>query len=94
MKNNKSARNLLIVGIAVIGVCVALWLLNHREHVHKFSEWKVVREATCTQTGERERTCKCGEKETELIAATGHSFGEWTVTKEPDCENARRRCRL
>jgi hypothetical protein len=34
----------------------------------------------------QERVCKCGEKRTRDISATGHSFGEWTETIELTCE--------
>ena len=37
---------------------------------HTFGEWKVVKEAAVSVTGEKERTCTvCGYKETEVIAA-------------------------
>ena len=53
---------------------------------HKFSEWTVEKEATCTSDGLKTRACPCGEKETKTIPATGeHSFGKWTVTKKATC---------
>ena len=54
-------------------------------HVHAFGEWKVVTEATCTENGLKERTCECGEKESEVVEAKGHTYGEWTTTVEPTC---------
>ena len=42
-------------------------------HVHAFGEWTTVKNATCTEKGEHERTCECGEKETQEIAALGHT---------------------
>lgn len=36
-------------------------------HVHSFGEWTTVKNATCTETGLAERTCSCGEKESEII---------------------------
>ena len=42
-------------------------------HTHEFGEWTVVKQPTCTQDGERERFCSCGEKQTSTIAATEHS---------------------
>ena len=41
-------------------------------HVHEFSEWSIVKDATCTEKGEREHFCSCGEKEVEIIDAKGH----------------------
>ena len=42
-------------------------------HTHSFGEWTVTKEATCTEAGARERACACGEKESESIAAKGHT---------------------
>lgn len=47
---------------------------GNEEHVHAFGDWVVAKEATCTDDGEKERTCKCGEKETSGIEALGHTF--------------------
>ena len=41
---------------------------------HVWGEWAVTKEATCTQAGEKTRTCsKCGKTETEVIPAKGHN---------------------
>lgn len=60
------------------------------EHTHAYSSWVVVDEPTCTKEGLRERTCSCGEKETEAIAALGHSAGEAVRENEkaPTCTTA------
>ena len=40
--------------------------------VHKFGEWTVIKEASKTEKGQRERVCsECGYKETEDIAKLG-----------------------
>jgi hypothetical protein len=41
-------------------------------HIHLFSEWEMLREATCTEDGERTRNCECGERESEKILSVGH----------------------
>ncbi len=41
------------------------------DHEHKFGAWVVVKEATATEDGLKERVCACGEKETMVIPATG-----------------------
>lgn len=52
---------------------------------HEYGEWVVIKEATCTQDGSRERVCtKCGGKEKRTQGATGHSLGEPAVT-DPTC---------
>jgi hypothetical protein len=46
---------------------------------HSYGNWTVTKQATCTEKGSREKTCVCGKKQTEEIAATGHSYStEWT----------------
>ena len=60
------------------------------EHTHAYSSWIVVDEPTCTKEGLRERTCSCGEKETEQIAVLGHTAGEAVKENEkaPTCTEA------
>lgn len=53
---------------------------------HDWGKWKITKEATCTEKGKRERTCRiCGKKQTETIKATGHDWSKWKVTKEATC---------
>ena len=41
---------------------------------HTYGSWKVVKSATCTVDGSKERSCtECGKKETQAIAETGHT---------------------
>ncbi|MBE6529381.1 MAG: hypothetical protein E7680_02110 [Ruminococcaceae bacterium] len=46
---------------------------NQTQHTHSFGEWAITKNATCTEAGKQERYCSCGEKQTQTIAATGHS---------------------
>ena len=40
---------------------------------HTFSDWKITKNASCTDAGIKERICKvCGKTETQTIAKTGH----------------------
>ena len=41
-------------------------------HTHAFGEWTTIREATCTEPGEQQRSCDCGKVETQSIDALGH----------------------
>lgn len=67
-----------VCGLAVFSAC------DESGHTHRFGDWKVVAEPTCTEEGLRERVCVCGEKESEEIEALGHDYkGE--VTIEPLC---------
>ena len=53
--------------------------------------WEVTKEPTCTEPGERTRTCtECGGAilshiQTEVIPALGLQWGDWFVTKDPTC---------
>ena len=42
-------------------------------HTHQFGEWVVTTPATCTEDGVETRTCPCGETETRVLPATGHT---------------------
>ena len=36
-------------------------------HTHMFGDWAVTKNATCTEEGEKTRTCECGESESETL---------------------------
>ena len=97
-KRNRTIITVVSVAAAVIIVVIVLLLLLVKcepeenvdppvEHTHTYSSWVVVDEPTCTEEGLRERTCSCGEKETEQIAALGHTAGEAVRENEkaPTC---------
>ena len=61
---------------------------------HDWSEWKIIKDATCTEAGTQERECaRCHEKETEAIPAKGHDWTDWADSteypghKERHCKN-------
>lgn len=50
---------------------------------------EIVKEPTCTETGEKKYTCtKCEDTYTEEIPATGHVADKLTVIKDPSCIEA------
>lgn len=55
-------------------------------HVHAYGEWQTIKEADCVNVGERERTCLCGETETEEIPALGHTGGTADCKTLAKCE--------
>ena len=66
-----------------LALCAILFIITSCSHVHNFGEWTVTKRPTCTEAGEQERVCSCGERQTQAIASTGHSFGEWKTIKNP-----------
>ena len=97
-KRNRTIITVVSVVAAVLIVVIVLLLLLVKcepeenveppvGHTHSYSSWVVVDEPTCTEEGLRERTCSCGEKETEEIAALGHTAGEAVKENEkaPTC---------
>ena len=78
-------RYLISMGLVLISVICSTACSG--EHEHKWSDWETLKEVTCTENGLQERTCKCGETETQQIAAPGHievadAGTEPTCTKE------------
>ena len=64
-----------IVLYCLITLTILLSSCNTNEvHTHAFGEWETVKEANCTEDGQRVRTCSCGESETEVITAIGHIY--------------------
>ena len=85
-KRNRTIITVVSVVAAVLIVVIVLLLLFVKRdpsqdepipagHTHTYSSWVVVDEPTCTEEGLRERTCTCGEKETETLEALGHTPG-------------------
>ncbi len=50
---------------------------------HSITEWKTVKEATCTEEGTQNGICTvCGETFEKSTEAKGHKAGEWKITKK------------
>ncbi len=53
---------------------------------HRWSEFKVTKEATCTEDGSRERVCEvCDKKDVQVIPALGHTWTAFKETKAATC---------
>ncbi len=69
----KKRLSILTVLLILLGAAVALAACG-ATHEHTFSEWEESISATCTQEGERIRTCtECGEVEKETVQKTDHT---------------------
>ena len=64
-------------GLLIACICVALLLCGAAvfwfAHPHRYGEWTVLTKATCTQEGLRERSCFCGNTQSEEIAMLDHN---------------------
>ena len=54
-------------------------------HKHKYGSWTQTKAPTCTEKGEEEQVCECGEKKTRAVDALGHDWNEGQVTKAATC---------
>lgn len=75
-----SASLCVISSLFALASCDAIGddALTTAAHTHSYGEWTTVQAATCTAEGLEESTCRCGEKETRVVDAAGHSFNETT----------------
>lgn len=56
-----------IVFLAVVLFSLGILSSCSQPHTHSFSEWRVVEEANCSNTGKRVRDCSCGEIQEEIV---------------------------
>ena len=61
-----------LFALILVFVTALLFVACEQPHTHEFGEWVVVKEATEEEAGLKERTCECGEKESEEIAKLEH----------------------
>ncbi len=59
----------MLVGWLVL-LCVLVGC--KKEHIHEFGQWETVTQPDCVTEGLQERSCACGVKENQVIAALGH----------------------
>ena len=58
-------------------------------HTCSFGNWAKTSDATCQDKEQQERSCSCGEKQTQevgVINPDGHSFTEYTPNNDAVCE--------
>ena len=70
------------------------WCNMSPDGEHTWSNWLIRKEATCSEKGERYRTCRhCGYEQTESIKKTKHDYGKWKTTREATCSREGERVR-
>ena len=77
-----------IILTVIIGIVVTVVIMlpdktqdQHSEHVHNFSEWEIIENATCNTSGLKQRVCDCGEIEECKLNPLGHNYAnteEWS----------------
>ena len=74
-------------------IVTLLLCLASCNHEHSFGEWSVTKNATCTEEGVKTRYCDCGEKQSDVIPATGHNYVDYVCTnccdihESPECKH-------
>lgn len=43
------------------------------KHTHSYGNWEITVQATCEESGERQKTCSCGDVVKETIPVLGHN---------------------
>ena len=67
-------KRIITLSLLFVLLLIAVLLTGCGEHTHSFSEWSVTKEATCIETGLKERFCEgCGRAEKEEIPLTEHT---------------------
>ena len=91
----KKSLFLFIVMIMAIVICLASCDIIGRvpdsentDHTHAFGEWVTTKEATCSDEGEMERSCDCGEKENKTLLPTGEHTEVVDAAVAPTCTEA------
>ena len=70
--------------LTLTAVLMLFFALTACGHAHNYGEWETTKEATKVEDGLKERVCTCGEKETEIIYATGSVGLEFDVKVSVD----------
>lgn len=78
MKKFKNILGLCLLSFAMLGVTSCG---EDSSCSHTYGAWTVSKAATCEEDGQKTKTCtKCGEVQTEKIAAKGHNYANGVCT--------------
>ncbi len=79
MKNIKFIFLALLLCVCMVFTAVAC-KPTEPQHEHSYGEWQTVKEADCTNKGEKKRVCSgCNDEQVEEIAPLGHDFRDTYV---------------
>ena len=68
-------KKIFLIGFLMLSVAVILVSCTNpsSEHEHVYGEWTVLKDATCTEPGEAECYCSCGERNTKVFPLLDHT---------------------
>ena len=72
-----------VISIILIFIAIVVLLIiftGPKKHTHKYGDWKIEKEATCTETGRRYHECECGDRQYEDIPALQHNYVDGICT--------------
>ncbi|MBQ7347616.1 MAG: leucine-rich repeat domain-containing protein, partial [Clostridia bacterium] len=73
-KKMKSFLKATLTLLVLLFVCVLTFTAcDEKDHEHAWGEWNTVENASCTKEGKQERSCSCGEKESQSIPMVSHT---------------------
>lgn len=78
---------LVFLTLTVVFLMCLVSCNGQTEHKHKFTEWSVTKNPTCTEDGVKTRYCECGEKQSDVIPYTNHKE-QILPAKEATCSEA------
>ena len=81
----KKILSIVMILLALVCVLAACEEEQTPIHIHAYGGWTVTLEATCTQAGEKTRSCACGDSETRRIDPIEHAYGEWSTSVMATC---------
>ena len=74
LNNSSSSIRIVVSQNTDVGELKATFMANVVEHTHTYSDWEIVRTASCTTEGSKKRVCSCGKNETAIIEKVAHNF--------------------
>ena len=81
----KTRFKLAVLLFALLAITASLTLLSSCSHTHRFGEFTVIKEPSCTRTGLKEAVCECGVITEVEIPMTDHIGGPWETTIQATC---------
>ena len=80
MKKIKNILCLCLLSVALFGI-TSCGESGTASCSHTYGAWTISKAATCEEDGQKAKTCtKCGDVQTEKIAAKGHNYSNGVCT--------------